>query len=90
MSKTELLVPYILNGRVWDWLFVSKEPTYFVLVAVRAERDEYKICNVEFTRNSRSFLSDEGEWCTELYYSCTNPHIYFDREGDPRFKKEVL
>lgn len=83
------LCAFILNDRVFQWLFLPSEPVYYLKVFVRRyiQGDIWipQGCQAEFTRQRRLFIEtpdSEGE-VFETYYRCVNPFIAWDQEGFP-------
>ena len=93
MSNTFLLSPFILNGRIVNWLFLPDQETFYLRVFVRNYASpgvwHPQGCDIEFTQRTRFFVedSDSAESVSEVFYECTNPRIMWDREGFPVLRR---
>jgi len=91
--QTTQLVPYIVNGRVWQWQFLDKEPRYLTTIPVRVyiglRRWIPKWAEVLFIRDYRTYLADD-EFVKETFYRCDSEVIYFDDEGFPCVRGDTL
>jgi len=92
--KTRSLVPFLICGKVWDWLFAEDLPGYTITIPVRhysnlQGRWYPKMADVEFKRVHRFHDRIEGspvnneiedEKVAEIFYENNNDRFFLDRD----------
>ncbi len=89
VTDTKPLVPYLINDRVFDWIFLSGDDTYFIRIQVKKYISKSiwipQECEIEFSKKVRTFINENtGETVSEVYYECSNAKITYDVDGMPR------
>jgi len=93
VSKTNLFVCYVLNGRVLTWLFKSEFRIYNVEIAVRNHLTKdlwipwlYVACFERRTRYHEE-SGDSSEAVEETYYACVDSNLCWTKDGYPKLRK---
>ena len=91
---TRILVPFLLNDRLWQMCFVLEEGQNKVHTCIWVRKYKgasrtFKVISVEviFHKRRRVFvLENTNDGCWETYFECVSPFLEFDPDGLPMLK----
>lgn len=91
---TQFLVPYLINGRVWQWLFVTEESEYRIRLHVRkpvtSTTGVVISRNFGFVKKTRLILGNSNyHSLTETYYECVDHQVEWSIHGGLQLKGTV-